>query len=564
MTAPHLPMDEFRTDAFPGIGESKRKIAGREARKAGKPKSDNPYKSEGSKSNMYEDWNKGWEAESRSDANIRMLEHDISCLEAAKLRTPTRRAALDSEISAKRFEIGQYRSRMDSNFKVIIRASNSSERKNLEFNVSASSSEEAKRKALSEFKENKENKKYEYFEVSDVRSDMTERDWQGIEEFIKEEKAEGEHRGDASSNPGKEATLRSSLKELYRCKNRNEVCSSLGRVPTGRDVAQIEDQISTLKRNSDPMRKDADWSVKPKEIGSSTFVVTAPNGHAYTIVNGGSPEESIRKAKKAHGGGDPNRQDVDEAAAAWGAAKKFFEDGMSWSAIEAKLTARWGAEMAKEAVRKAKESKQRRGDAKEYFIVKKNSDGQYYFEAPDGKSPYYPSEKTAQEKMALSKERHRRERSDTGEGQKNFIAKREERIKNWKEELPNANPKDKEILKKYIKEAEDEISASKAGILRRTDAAGRYDSVQAALDAVAESIHLLGKNVAKFDDDRQDAGMSGWVEVRREQWDTMEVGKSYGFDGRVGTVLEKADNPGYKYSTGRAAAGNPMVRVKWK
>jgi hypothetical protein len=57
-------------------------------------------------------------------------------------------------------------------------------------------------------------------------------------------------------------------------------------------------------------------------------------------------------------------------------------------------------------------------------------------------------------------------------GLQNFIAKRRERIKKWKEELKKADlsARDRSTLEGYIKEAEQEIKASENGNVRRTDA----------------------------------------------------------------------------------------------
>jgi hypothetical protein len=60
---------------------------------------------------------------------------------------------------------------------------------------------------------------------------------------------------------------------------------------------------------------------------------------------------------------------------------------------------------------------------------------------------------------------------------------------------------------------------------------------------------------------RSDA--DSWVPVRQETYNALQVGKSYKFDGRVGKVIEKAENSGQKSAVG-LAMGGPMVKVKWK
>lgn len=56
---------------------------------------------------------------------------------------------------------------------------------------------------------------------------------------------------------------------------------------------------------------------------------------------------------------------------------------------------------------------------------------------------------------------------------------------------------------------------------------------------------------------------SSWVAVTSVQYQSMQVGKSYRFDGRIGKVVEKAENSGQKSAAG-LTSGMQMVRVSWR
>lgn len=59
-----------------------------------------------------------------------------------------------------------------------------------------------------------------------------------------------------------------------------------------------------------------------------------------------------------------------------------------------------------------------------------------------------------------------------------------------------------------------------------------------------------------------DAG-TGWMEVRREMYEKLTVGKTYSFDGRIGKVSEKSESAG-KNAAGIEQGGKPMVKVAWR
>ena len=60
---------------------------------------------------------------------------------------------------------------------------------------------------------------------------------------------------------------------------------------------------------------------------------------------------------------------------------------------------------------------------------------------------------------------------------------------------------------------------------------------------------------------RSDAGETTWMTVTSEMMSKLQVGKTYMFDGRKGTVMKK-DEAGATLSSGWG--GRQMVLVKWK
>lgn len=57
---------------------------------------------------------------------------------------------------------------------------------------------------------------------------------------------------------------------------------------------------------------------------------------------------------------------------------------------------------------------------------------------------------------------------------------------------------------------------------------------------------------------------TGLMEVRRELFDKLQIGKSYNFDGRIGKVVEKLESTGGTNAVGISRGGNPLVRIQWR
>lgn len=56
---------------------------------------------------------------------------------------------------------------------------------------------------------------------------------------------------------------------------------------------------------------------------------------------------------------------------------------------------------------------------------------------------------------------------------------------------------------------------------------------------------------------------TSWIEVSFALLAQLQVGKTYMFDGRKGTITEKSEG-GHEKSAVGLSTGRPMVRVKWK
>jgi hypothetical protein len=54
------------------------------------------------------------------------------------------------------------------------------------------------------------------------------------------------------------------------------------------------------------------------------------------------------------------------------------------------------------------------------------------------------------------------------------------------------------------------------------------------------------------------------MEVRREMYERLEVGKTYLLDGKKGRIVEKMESRGGTNAAGVSAGGNPIIRVQWK
>lgn len=54
-----------------------------------------------------------------------------------------------------------------------------------------------------------------------------------------------------------------------------------------------------------------------------------------------------------------------------------------------------------------------------------------------------------------------------------------------------------------------------------------------------------------------------WIEVRRQMFEQITVGKTYMLNGRKGKVVEKSESGG-KNAVGISTGGNPMIKVEWK
>jgi len=57
--------------------------------------------------------------------------------------------------------------------------------------------------------------------------------------------------------------------------------------------------------------------------------------------------------------------------------------------------------------------------------------------------------------------------------------------------------------------------------------------------------------------------VTSWMNVRQSMYNSLQVGKTYMFDGRKGKVLEKAESSGQASAVG-LTSGGPMIRVEWK